>query len=183
MKQGVRVWARPAFTAGLASIAIAGIVAGLPLTATGADTDPSLTGVTHTDDVVLARQLLMENNETAMMPIDRAAAGENIDLATLKNSAYSVYTVLSAAPHLFPSSTKPVYDKDGTPTPSTSAAPAIWEDFDAFYARFTDAANLAYDMSQAKDIATFRTQAKQLRADCDGCHAKNMNVFDPTKSP
>jgi len=180
MKQ-IRVWARPALFSSLAGIAMASAVLGGLPRAVGADADPSLTGVTHADDVVLARQLLMENNETAMMPIDRAAAGDNIDLATLKDSAYSVYTVLSAAPHLFPSSTKPVYDKDGTPTPSTAAAPAIWEDFDAFYNRFTDAANLAYDMSQAKDIATFRTMAKQLRADCDGCHAKNMNVFDPTK--
>ena len=38
-------------------------------------------------------------------------------------------------------------------------------------------------MSQATDVAKFYVQAKQLRVDCDACHAKNMNVFDPTKSP
>ena len=161
---------------------MAGIVAGLPLAATGADTDPSLTGVTHTDDLVMARQLLMDSNETAMGPIDRAASGENIDLATLKNLAYTIYTNMSVAPHLFPSSTKPVIGPDGSATPSTAAAPDIWTNFEAFYDKFTEAANVAYEMSQAMDVATFRTKAKDLRAGCDDCHAKDMNVFDPSKS-
>jgi cytochrome c556 len=118
-----------------------------------------------------------------MMPIDRAAGGENVDLNVLKNQAYAIYTNLSIAPHLFPSSTKPVIGPDGSPTPSTAASPKIWDDFEAFYTQFMDASSLAYDMSQAKDIASFRNDAKMLRADCDGCHAKNMNVFDPTKQP
>jgi cytochrome c556 len=183
MMQGVRFLARPAVFSGLAVLAIAGAVfAGLPR-AIGADADPSNTGVTHTDDLVMARQLLMDSNETAMMPIDRAAAGENIDLAILKNAAYTIYTALSVAPHLFPSSTKPVIGKDGSSTPSTAASTKIWDDFGAFYDQFTESANLAYDMSQAKDVAAFRTGAKQLRVDCDSCHAKNMNVYDPTKQP
>ena len=177
----VRFLARRTHTATFAAVAVAGIAAGLPLTAIGADTDPSLTGVTHTDDLILARQLLMDSNETAMGPIDRAAGGEKIDLATLKNLAYTVYTNLSVAPHLFPSSTKPVIGADGSPEPATAASPDIWKDFDAFYNRFTDAASTAYDMSQAADLAKFVMGAKDLRMDCDGCHAKNMNVFDPTK--
>jgi cytochrome c556 len=173
--------ARRTLTAGFAAAAVAGVVAALPLTATGADTDPSLTGISHTDDLILARQLLMDSNETAMGPIDRAASGEKIDLATLKNLAYTIYTNLSVAPHLFPSSTKPVIGADGSPEPATAAAPDIWKDFDAFYNQFTDAAMTAYDMSQATDQTKFVMGAKELRMDCDGCHAKNMNVFDPTK--
>jgi cytochrome c556 len=164
-----------------AAVAAAVIAVGLPLTAIGADTDASLTGISHTDDLIMARQLLMDSNETAMGPIDRAAGGEKIDLATLKNLAYTIYTNLSVAPHLFPSSTKPVIGTDGAPEPATAASPDIWKDFDAFYNQFTDAATTAYDMSQATDLTKFVMGAKDLRMDCDGCHAKNMNVFDPTK--
>jgi cytochrome c556 len=183
MRQGVRGFTRSALLGGLATLAVSAFVmAGLPR-AIGADADPSNTGAAHTDDLVMARQLLMDSNETAMMPIDRAASGENVDLAVLKNAAYTIYTALSVAPHLFPSSTKPVIGPDGSPTPSTAASPAIWDDFEGFYTQFMNSANLAYDMSQATDLASFRASAKMLRADCDACHAKNMNVFDPTKHP
>jgi cytochrome c556 len=145
----------------------------------GPGSDPSYTGASHSDDLVLARQLLMEGNETAMGPIDRAVGGEDIPLVALRASAYTIYTYLSIGPHMFPSQTKPVTAADGTVTPSTAAVAAIWDDFDAFYNQFTDAANLAYTMSETADIATFRADAKMLRVDCDACHAKNMHVFDP----
>ena len=141
--------------------------------------DPSFTGTSHPDDVIMARQLLMDGNETAMGPIDRAAGGEDIPLAALKEQAYAIYTYLSAVPHLFPSETKPVTSPDGSP-PATAATAAVWDDFDAFYGRAMAAANDAYDASQAADIAKFRTLAMQLRMDCDSCHAKYMHVFDPT---
>jgi cytochrome c556 len=127
----------------------------------------------------MARQLLMDGNETAMMPIDRAAGGADIPLATLKEQAYAIYTWLSVAPHLFPSSTRPVVAPDGSP-PATAATDAIWADFDAFYQASTDAANVAYDASQAADITKFRASAMQLRMACDSCHDKYMHVFDPT---
>jgi cytochrome c556 len=141
--------------------------------------DPSLTGSSKPDDVILARQLLMDGNETAMMPIDRAAGGADIPLAALKAGAYAIYSYLSVAPHLFPSTTKPVVAKDGSP-PSTAATEAIWADFGGFYQAATDAANVAYEASQAADIAKFRELAMQLRMACDACHAKYMHVFDPT---
>ncbi len=177
MMQRARGWTRQTVLSGAAALAIV-IVAGLPRGAAAAD-DPSLTGTSHTDDLVLARQLLMDINETAMMPIDRAAGGADIDLGVLKTQAYNIYTALSVAPHLFPSSTKPVYDKDGAPTPSTAAAAGIWDDFEAFYTQMTDAANLAYDLSQAADIGKFRTLAKQMRVSCDSCHETHMKVYDP----
>src|SRR4051794_21447335 len=157
MTQSVRGFAKPAVYVGAAALAISSFILASSRNAIGADADPSNTGATHTDDLVLARQLLMDSNETAMMPIDRAAGGENVDLNVLKNQAYAIYTNLSIALHLFPSSTKPVIGPDGSPTPSTAASPKIWDDFEGFYARFMDASSLAYDMSQAKDIATFRT--------------------------
>jgi hypothetical protein len=141
--------------------------------------DASYTGFSKPDDVITARQLLMDGNETAMVPIDRAAGGEDIPLATLKDQAYAIYTYLSIAPHLFQAGTKPVVSPDGSP-PATAATVAVWQDFDAFYKAAADAAQVAYNASQAGDIAKFRTLAMQLRADCDSCHATYMHVFDPT---
>ena len=184
MKQRVRGLSRPVALGSAAALALAAVVAvALPIRAIGADVDPSITGISHTDDLVMARQLLMDSNETAMMTVNPATPPANPDLAAMKAAAYQIYTNLSIAPHLFPSSTKPVIGADGSPTPSTAASPKIWDNFDAFYQQMTDAANLAYDMSQATDVAKFRMQATMLRADCDGCHGKNMNVFDPTKQP
>jgi cytochrome c556 len=136
----------------------------------------------HTEHVIEARQLLMYGNEVAMMPIERAVAGEDVSLATLKASAYSIYIGLTVAPHLFPASTKPVPSPDGS-APATAAAARIWDDFDAFYMEMTAAADLAYRASQATDVAALRALGAEMRANCDACHAKNMQVFDPRGSP
>jgi cytochrome c556 len=141
--------------------------------------DASHTGSSKPDDVIMARQLLMDSNETAMGPIDRAAGGQDIALASLKDQAYTIYTNLSIAPHLFPIETKPVVSPDGS-APSTAATPAVWANFDMFYDTAAKAANVAYDASQAADIGKFRDLAKQLRMSCDGCHATYMHVFDPS---
>jgi hypothetical protein len=182
MKHLVNWFSRRAMFGSATAVAMfAAFTAALPYRAVGADSDPSLTGTSHTDDLIMARQLLMDSNDTAMMTVDPATPPANANLDALKMAAYLIYTNLSVAPHLFPSSTKPTIGPDGSPDPATAASPKIWDNFDAFYGQFMDAANLAYDMSQATDVAKFRTQAMMLRADCDACHAKNMNVFDPTK--
>ena len=97
MKHGVRRLARPAVLGSAVSIAIAGIVmAGLPFKAIGADApDPSLTGVTHPgrDLYVLARQLLMDSNET--LDVDREPGEhqpQRTSLDTLKADAYAKST-------------------------------------------------------------------------------------------
>jgi cytochrome c556 len=150
------------------------------LAAVGQDADPSFTGNSRPDDLIIARQGLMEINETAMMPIDRAVNGEDIPLDILQAQAFTISSVLAVAPHLFPSTTKPVFLPDGSP-PATAATLAIWKDFDAFYNEMMDASNVAYDASQAPDMAKFREAGKKLRAACDSCHEVNMKVFDPSK--
>jgi cytochrome c556 len=183
MIEPVRRLARPALWSAAAVLAAAAVIAVAPLRAqVAANPDPSNTAVTRTDDFVLGRQMLMNLNETAMMPIDRLAGGQNVDLGFVKGQAFIISSVLSASGHMFPSVTKPVFDKDGAPTPSTAASPKIWDDFDAFYEAMTDVSNLAYDLSQVPDVAKARTLAMQLRAACDSCHDKYMQVYDPTKA-
>jgi cytochrome c556 len=185
MIEPVRRLARAALWSAAAAFATAAaIVAAAPLPAqVAANPDPSNTAVTRTDDFVFGRQMLMNLNETAMMTIDRfAVGGQNVDLATVKAQAFLISSVLAASAHMYPSVTKPVFDKDGAPTPSTAASPKIWDDFDAFYEAMTDVSNLAYDLSQVPDAARARTLAMQLRAACDSCHDKYMQVYDPTKA-
>jgi len=136
---------------------------------------PGLTGIDHAAEVVQARQLLMTQIDEEMQLVDLAAGGKDLPLDELKSNANRISIMLGAFPHLFPPQTKPGPDEF-----STAAAPAIWQDFEAFYGQTDAAAKLAYDASQATAIDQFRDNAKKLRAACDGCHAKYMKVDTPT---
>jgi cytochrome c556 len=136
---------------------------------------PGLTGINHATDVVQARQLLMTQIDEDMQLVDLAAGGKDFPLDELKTNANRLSIMLGAFPHLFPPQTKPGPDEF-----STAAAPAIWQDFEAFYSLSDTAAKVAYDASQATAIDQFRESAKKLRAACDGCHGKYMKVEAPT---
>ncbi len=181
MKQDLAVgfW-RLAVFGRLTVLAVVGSITAAPLMAVAADPDPSNTGISRPDEMILARQVLMDLNEAAMIPIDRAAVGGEVSLEAAKAQAFIIYSVLTVAPHLFPSTTKPVASPDGSP-PATAALPSIWEDFDAFYDQLIDGATLAYEASQANSIGKFRDLAKQLRASCDACHAQHM--LNPNTPP
>jgi cytochrome c556 len=140
---------------------------------------PGLTGIDRASDVVQARQILMSGIDEDMQAVDLAAGGKDFPLDQLKANAYRINTMLAAFPHLFPPQTKPSTGPDALPT---SAAPAIWQDFDAFYSQADAAAKVAYEASQATTIDQFRDNAKKLRAACDGCHGKYMKV-DPPSPP
>jgi hypothetical protein len=135
------------------------------------DRVPGLTGIDRSDDVIAARQLLMDGVESEMMVIE-------LGLEDFKARADRISTLLTAFPHLFPPQTKPGVAADGSPI-NTTATLAIWQDFDAFYGFAKDAAMTAYDASQAGAADQFRVQAKKLRAACDGCHAQYMHVEGP----
>lgn len=138
--------------------------------------DASLTGLSHPDDLVMARQLLMDGNESAMMTIE---TGKNVPLATLQAQAYQIFTFLTAAPHLFPPQTRPVVSADGSP-PATAATAAVWENFDAFYDEMMAAADKAFQANQAKTLDAFNLAAMDIRNACDGCHTVYMHVVDPS---
>lgn len=147
-------------------------------TARGQDRVPGLTGADHADDIVMARQLLMDGIEEEMMAIEQPPGGKPAALDDRKASAYRISTLLAAFPHLFPPQTKPKAGADNSPSP-TGAAPKIWENFEDFYAKSQAAAAVAYDASQAGNEQQFAEQAKKLRSACDGCHAQYMRVEEP----
>jgi cytochrome c556 len=143
------------------------------------DRVPGLTGIDRSDDVIGARQLLMDGVESEMMEIEIGLEGSAPRFDDLKARADRISTLLTAFPHLFPPQTKPGKAPDGSPI-NTTATLAIWQDFDAFYGITKDAAMTAYDASQAGAADQFRAQVKKLRVACDGCHAQYMHVDGPS---
>jgi cytochrome c556 len=150
------------------------------LTARGAERVPGLTGTDRPDDVVQARQLLMDGIDAEMMAIDLAGAGKEYQLDELKAHADRISTLLTAFPHLFPPQTKPAATADGSPS-LTTATPEVWENFDDFYGLAQSAATTALDATRAETADKFKELGKQLRAACDGCHAKYMHVDTPAR--
>src|SRR5215470_15618264 len=159
-------------------LALAVMVAG-PWTVRSEDRVPGLTGTDRPDEVVQARQLVMDGIETEMGVIELALEGKAPDLGDLKARADRISTLLTAFPHLFPPQTKPGVSADGSPS-LTTATLAIWQNFDAFYGIAKNAATAAYDASQAGTADQFREHTKKLRGGCDGCHAQYMKVEPPS---
>ncbi len=166
---------------GLAAAAIMALAVMVAISARVRSEDrvPGLTGIDRSDDVIQARQLLMDGIESEMMVIELALEGSAPQFDDLKARADRISTLLTAFPHLFPPQTKPGVAADGTPI-NTTATPAVWQEFDTFYGLAKSGATIAYDASQAGNAQQFREQAKKLRAACDGCHAQYMHVDAPT---
>lgn len=140
------------------------------------DKAPGLTAIDHADDVIMARQAVMDGLEDEMMTIEVAPGGKEPSLAELKASAFRANTLLMVFPHLFAPQTKPSTSPDA---PSTAADPKIWDNFADFYAKTQASAAAAFEAGQAANLDAFREQAKKLRAACDGCHAQYMHVEAP----
>src|SRR5215475_10180336 len=113
-----------------AAMALA-ITVALSATVRSEDRVPGLTGIDRSDDVIQARQLLMDGIESEMMVIELGLEGTAPQLDDLKARADRISTLLTAFPHLFPPQTKPGLAADGTPI-NTTATLALWQNFDAF---------------------------------------------------
>ena len=173
--------AKPLLVAALVSCSLFALTTAGMLTARSQDRAPGLTGLSHPDDLVMARQLLMDGIDNEMHDIDIATTGKEFKLDELQAHANSINTMLMAFPHLFPPQTKPAPAADGSPS-VTLATPAIWQDFEDFYGKAQAAATVAFDASQADTLAKFNVLGKKLREACDSCHAKYMHV-DPPPQP
>ena len=185
MKLTERTSLRPRFTpkvlVPIAALAVAAldITAFGPFPAAGQTREPGLTGIDRAEEVVMARQLLMDAIDEEMQPIDLSGAGQDTPLDTLKAHATRISNIMPAFAHLFPPQTKPVTTADGSSSPTTAAA-AVWDNFDDFYKLVQAAAMAAYDASQAADLKEFHEHGAKLRALCDGCHAVYMKVEQPS---
>jgi cytochrome c556 len=179
MLAAARLAASRAWAVGALSVAVLAICTATSPPGRGQDKVPGLTGTDRPEDVVMARQLLMDTVGAEMAPLDQAAGGNEFNFAEAQPRAYMISTLMTVFPHLFPPQTRPVTPPDGSP-PSTAARPAVWESFDDFYEKAQSSATLAFDASRAENPEQFRDLAKKLRAACDACHAAYMRVEAPS---
>ena len=142
---------------------------------------PSWTGLTKPQDVIAARQELMEHIEELMEPIDTITiqTGPVNDVERLHQNADVVGAMLAALPHLFPPTTN-LYDPKVI-EPRTLALPTIWKDFDSFYRLAAAAREAAERMVQTQGDEQLRDASRALRGSCDGCHALFLRRYEPPK--
>lgn len=137
--------------------------------------DASWTGASKPLEVIAARQHLMEHVEELMLPIDLLEVGEKAPSEVLHEHAGMISAMLAAAPHLFPPTTNLFKAEDAQP--ATLALPAIWENFEGFYAMAEATAAAAEAMTMAEDFEHQQQAGKALRASCDACHALYLRPY------
>jgi cytochrome c556 len=140
---------------------------------------PGWTGITNPQDVINARQELMEHIELLMEPIDTLQVKDTHDPDRVRAAAETVSAMLLAVPHLFPPTTN-LYDPK-VQMPVTLALPAIWKDFTTFYQLAGAASKAAEAMAYAHGQGPMRNASLRLRASCDACHALYLRPYAPPK--
>jgi cytochrome c556 len=142
---------------------------------------PGWTGITNPQDVITARQELMEHIEVLMEPIDTITVkGKPVDHPDqLRASAEVIAAMLLAVPHLFPPTTN-LYDPKAK-EPATLALPPIWKDWGSFYTLAAAASKAAEAMAETKGTDPLRGASLRLRASCDACHVLYLRPYAPPK--
>lgn len=152
------------------AIACAGVIAGfLAINLTASAQDQS---AASDKDVIFARKALKDAICDKMAGIERMIALRRIDLEDVHAQADAISVMLMAFPHLFPPSSnqwKPDADQD--PESATLASPELWTQFPDFYRQAAAASKTAFDLSRAPTIDDVKTRARELRIECDTCHA------------
>ncbi len=169
----------------LTSIVLMAALGGAPVIAGSAGQSPpppgapGWTGLSRPQDVITARQELMEEAEKLMQPIDTTQVKDVTDAGGVRAAAGTVSAMLLALPHLFPPTTN-LYDP-ASQTPATLALPAIWKNFGHFYSLATQAASAAQILSETQGKAQLRAASLRLRGACDACHTLYLRHYDPPK--
>ena len=152
------------------AIACAGLAAGLLATSFIAMAQDQSAATAK--DVSFARKTLMSSISDNMDQIETMISTGKIDIDDAHEHADTISVMLMAFPHLFPPASnqwKPNADLD--PGTDTFASPEAWSKFPDFYQRAAAASKTAFDMSHADKVDELKTRAKELRVDCNACHA------------
>lgn len=130
-------------------------------------------------DIVAARQGLMQQIDALMTDLEIVVAEPDENSALRANQiAGMLAPAFSAFPHLFPKASGTDELTAAGIEVSTSAAPAIWQDFDRFYAMAQTASERADAVFTAETIADIEPLTRQLRESCEDCHAEFL-FYDP----
>jgi cytochrome c556 len=166
------------FKTTMALVCSAGIV-GLNAQQPAVDDRPGWTGITAPEEVIEARRGLMDELERLIGPIDTFTVSGTADLAQLQSAGMTISRMLLAVPHLFPPTTD-LYDPTVLESP-TNTLPALWRDFDTFFALAEASEIAATALTSADGAEAVRAAARGLRASCDACHALYLKVYVPPK--
>jgi cytochrome c556 len=112
-----------------------------------------------------------------MTPIDLYTIGTPADPAALRASATAIESLLPSLPHLFPQTTN-LFDASAH-EPTTTALPAVWENFAGFQAMTANAERAAAALVAAGGEDQLKAAAQDLRAACDACHQAFMKAYVP----
>jgi cytochrome c556 len=137
----------------------------------------ALPATSHAKDIIAARRELMMRMGELIVPIDALQKVEQTDHHMLREHAELIASMLAATPHLFPPDTN-LYDAAAT-DPATLAMPAIWQNFDAFYAMASVSATAAREFAKAEGTDAQLKTGAALRATCEACHAQYLRPYKP----
>jgi cytochrome c556 len=151
------------------AFACAGLVAGFLATGLVMAQDR---GAATVKDVIFARKTLMNSICEKMSRIERMISMGQVDLDGANVDAEAISVMLMAFPHLFPPSSNQ-WNPDADPDPATDtyASPELWTGFADFYQMAAAASSTAHAMGRADKIDDFKDRARELRIECDTCHA------------
>ncbi len=137
-----------------------------------------LTGKTHPEAVIEARQEIMAHMEALLKPIDTMQTGAVGDPVRIQENAAVIGTMLHAVPHLFAPTTNRY--QAGNPLTPTTALPAIWEKFDLFYTLSERSITAAESLAQEQGgPGALKDGGARLRATCDNCHSLFVRKYTP----
>jgi cytochrome c556 len=151
------------------------VVLSAALVASGSGSPISAADSSVQDEVILARQGLMEAVSGLLnegeVPEDDAAA------AAMQANAEAVALSLPALKFLFPAETNPNHPNFKA-SYRTYALPAIWTNFDKFSNHLDASVAAAQALENARDPAKFATLARRVLETCEACHAEFRAPFD-----
>ena len=154
---------------GAFALACAGLLAGFLATGFVMAQDG---GAATVKDVIFARKTLMNSICEKMSRIEMMISAGKIEQDDANADADAISVMLMTFPHLFPPSSNQ-WNPDADPDPATDtyASRELWSGFSDFYQRAAAAAKTAHDMSRADKVDDFKMSARELRIECDTCHA------------
>lgn len=130
-------------------------------------------------DIVAARKGLMQQIDVLMAEIEFTIAEPGEDAALRASQLAGLLSpAFRAFPHLFPDASSTEALTAAGIEVQTSAAPAIWEDFETFHTMAQTARERADAIFTAQTLDEIGPLAEELRQSCEACHAQFL-FYDP----
>lgn len=159
-------------------ISLAAMTAGAGSLALGQEEPAAgpLAGSYDPADLVEARRALKSQVYAMQQEIEFGVEdGAEDQLANYSQDLLAIAATLEAFPYLFPQSTSPDALAAAGSQADTDAAPAIWEDFPAFFDRAEEVAALAREAAAVETFEAVAEASSAVWTACTSCHDDYLN--------